>query len=301
MVSRTALAGRDAERGGVRRVDAQRAAGVLLAPRRIADDRVGGERPPLAGGEHERVRGIGDGRRAGARARRAGPAARRGACRSGVAMRRRTSAHSSTANTTPDSPARIASNSALAASSGVPPNPARASEGPAASAARTTSPNTTAPSRSSSGRSSVRYRITGASAAEPRVVDDAHHARPAAYATRPAFAASRSGARSASVDRAERLDQARVDLGLGQRAGGRREQPAAQVEVVVRELEVEERRLGLLELGRRRQDVVARAARSRSSRRRSRRACRAPRAPRASAGESASECAGFAASTSIAR
>ena len=38
--------------------DAQRAVGVSLAPRGIADDRVRGERAPLAGREHERPFGI---------------------------------------------------------------------------------------------------------------------------------------------------------------------------------------------------------------------------------------------------
>ena len=58
------------------------------------------------------------------------------------------------------------------------------------------------------------------------------------------------------VERAHRLQQARVDLGLGQRARQRLEQRRAQVEHVLRELEVEEGRLPLLELRRRGQHVV---------------------------------------------
>ena len=55
---------------------------------------------------------------------------------------------------------------------------------------------------------------------------------------------------------AHRLDQPRVDLRLGERAGCRREQRLAQVERVARELEVEVGRLGLLELAAGRQHVV---------------------------------------------
>ena len=47
---------------------------------------------------------------------------------------------------------------------------------------------------------------------------------------------------------AQRLAQPRVDLGFGKRARQRLEESPAQVEVVRGELEVEERRLGLLEL-----------------------------------------------------
>ncbi len=57
-------------------------------------------------------------------------------------------------------------------------------------------------------------------------------------------------------DRAERFDEPRMDLGLGQRSGRRREQRTPEMEVVAREVEVEERRLGLLELRRGREDVV---------------------------------------------
>jgi len=39
-----------------------------------------------------------------------------------------------------------------------------------------------------------------------------------------------------------------VDLGLAERAGLRREQRVAEVKAVARELEVEERRIALLEL-----------------------------------------------------
>ena len=49
-------------RVGVVGVHPQRTAGVALAPGRVAEDRVGGERPALAGREHERVVGV-DGRR----------------------------------------------------------------------------------------------------------------------------------------------------------------------------------------------------------------------------------------------
>jgi hypothetical protein len=61
------------------------------------------------------------------------------------------------------------------------------------------------------------------------------------------------------IERAQGLHQARVDLGLGQRALGCREEWLAEVEVVARELEVEERRLPLLVLRRRRQHVVGEA------------------------------------------
>ena len=60
---------------------------------------------------------------------------------------------------------------------------------------------------------------------------------------------------------AGRLDETGVDLRLGERPVRRREQRMAQMEDVVRELEVEERRLVLLELRRRRQDVVGQAGR----------------------------------------
>ena len=58
-------------------------------------------------------------------------------------------------------------------------------------------------------------------------------------------------------ERAERLAQAGVDLGLGSRRAGRRvEQPGGAGGSSWREIEVEERRLRLLELRRRRQHVV---------------------------------------------
>ncbi len=56
--------------------------------------------------------------------------------------------------------------------------------------------------------------------------------------------------------RAERLAQARVDLGLRKGAVGGQQQPRAELKRVLRELEVEEGRLRLLELGRRGQHVV---------------------------------------------
>ena len=52
-----------------------------------------------------------------------------------------------------------------------------------------------------------------------------------------------------------------MDLGFVERAVGWRDDGTAEVEHVLRELEVEERRLELLELCRRRQDVVGVARR----------------------------------------
>ena len=56
--------------------------------------------------------------------------------------------------------------------------------------------------------------------------------------------------------RPERLDEARVQLRLGEQPGRGVQQRPAQVEVVRRELEVEEGGLGLLELARHGQHVV---------------------------------------------
>jgi hypothetical protein len=47
-----------------------------------------------------------------------------------------------------------------------------------------------------------------------------------------------------------------MNLGRGKRSGGRREERMAQMEYVVRKLEVEERRFVLLELGRGRQHII---------------------------------------------
>ena len=63
----------------------------------------------------------------------------------------------------------------------------------------------------------------------------------------------------AVVHHAERADEPRPDLRLGQRARQRLHQRMAQLEGVVRELEIEERRLGLLELAGGGQHVVGQA------------------------------------------
>ena len=97
---------------------------------------------------------------AGAASTRASSASRSGRARwsfrSGVLMRASTSGHVSTAKIMPDGLAITASNTPTATSIGEPVNPARASDGPAAIAAFAITPNTTAPARSSSGRSIVR-------------------------------------------------------------------------------------------------------------------------------------------------
>jgi len=61
----------------------------------------------------------------------------------------------------------------------------------------------------------------------------------------------------ALVDDTQRPDQARPDLGLGERARQRLHQRPAQMEGVIRELEVEERCLGLLVLAGRRQHEIS--------------------------------------------
>ena len=106
--------------------------GVALAPRRVAEDRVGGERAALAGRQHERERR--DRRRAAPRSasavelveqlgdRRGGPGRRRcAAAASRPRARRRV-------NTTPDGLARMASKSASPASRPSPSKPARATD-----------------------------------------------------------------------------------------------------------------------------------------------------------------------------
>ena len=81
------------------------------------------------------------------------------------------------------------------------------------------------------------------------------------YARRPCAAAVGERREVVVGVGAERAAQAGVDLGLGQRAGHRLEDRAAEVEDVARELEVEERALPLLELRRRREHVVGLARR----------------------------------------
>ena len=78
----------------------------------------------------------------------------------------------------------------------------------------------------------------------------------AANCARPSWAATRSGCERLVLDRPQRPDDARVDLGLGQRPRQRLEQRPAQMEGVARELEVEEGRLPFLVLAGGRQHVV---------------------------------------------
>ena len=183
-------------------------------------------------------------------------------------------------NVTPEWPARIASNSASPSSRPSPVNPAaahrrlgiRARSGgphPTASAADAAPSGSVGPS--------VRYSTTGASA--PSAGSAAVAAKNAVGergstalggGTQRRQLARRSNAPSASHSRAWISGSGSVPAGAAQ-------QRLAQVEHVVRELEVEERRLPLLELGRRRQHVVRPAGRSRSSRRRSRPRARARR------------------------
>ena len=73
------------------------------------------------------------------------------------------------------------------------------------------------------------------------------HALPRGVAQRPQIVVAH---------KAEFSDQASPDLGLGQRSRRRIEQGMPEMKSVVRKFKVEERRLGLLELARSRQDVV---------------------------------------------
>ena len=72
----------------------------------------------------------------------------------------------------------------------------------------------------------------------------------AVYSVRPASCRGGERREALVVVGAERTAEAGVDLVLGQRALERFEHRAAEMEVVARELEVEERALPLLELGR---------------------------------------------------
>jgi hypothetical protein len=76
--------------------------------------------------------------------------------------RARCSSHSSTANTTPDGDATMASNSALAAARGGPPKPGARQRRAVGHRGLERQAEHTAPSRTSSGRSSVRYSRIGA-------------------------------------------------------------------------------------------------------------------------------------------
>ena len=171
---------------------------------------------------------------------------------SSVLMRSHVASQASSVNTTPDGRSTIASNSRSPAS-GPAPNPARSTPSGLFCAQRIAIGHSAAAAAAPCGSvgPSVRYSTTGATAAELRVAR--HRVREGG---RELFAVSRSAAgpqraRSVAVEEAERLDESGVDLRLGQRTVGRVEHRPAEVEHVLREVEVEERRLELLVLRRR--------------------------------------------------
>ncbi len=180
---------------------------------------------------------------------------------SSVPSRCQVASSSSSVTTTPDRRDRMASNRRSPASRPS-PKPARATPAGLACAQRWAAAHSAAADAAPSGRvgPSARYSTTGATPPSSGLAASAAK-NASANAPRLCAAAARNGARSWSL-RAPAASTSRAWIsGSARGPSGAVEHRVAEVEHVAGEVEVEERRLVLLELGRRRQHDVRQSGR----------------------------------------